>query len=70
MLSAEALAAIGGTNCLGSLTAGWLGGRYPKHILLGLDILRAFALRTAAPRAAARLADAAPWPCLYRNYGI
>ena len=44
MLSAEALAVIGGTNCIGSLAAGWLGGRYPKHILLGLlYILRAFA---------------------------
>src|SRR5246127_4813847 len=42
MLSAEALAVIGGTNCLGSLAAGWLGGRDPKHILLGLlYILRA-----------------------------
>ena len=42
MLSAEALAVIGGMNCLGSLLAGWLGGRYPKHILLGLlYILRA-----------------------------
>ena len=42
MLSAEALAVIGGTNCIGSLLAGWLGGRYPKHILLGLlYILRA-----------------------------
>jgi MFS family permease len=44
MLSAEALAVIGGMNCVGSLAAGWLGGRYPKHILLGLlYILRAFA---------------------------
>jgi MFS family permease len=44
MLSAEALAVIGGTNCLGSLAAGWLGARYPKHILLGLlYILRALA---------------------------
>jgi MFS family permease len=43
MLSAEALAVIGGMNCIGSLAAGWLGGRYPKHILLGLlYILRAF----------------------------
>jgi MFS family permease len=42
MLSAEALAVIGGMNCVGSLLAGWLGGRYPKHILLGLlYILRA-----------------------------
>ena len=36
MLSAEAIAVIGGMNCIGSLTAGWLGARYPKHILLGL----------------------------------
>jgi MFS family permease len=43
MLSAEAIAVIGGMNCLGSLAAGWLGARYPKHILLGLlYILRAF----------------------------
>jgi predicted MFS family arabinose efflux permease len=43
MLGAEAIAVIGGMNCLGSLAAGWLGGRYPKHILLGLlYILRAF----------------------------
>jgi predicted MFS family arabinose efflux permease len=42
MLSAEALAVIGGVNCVGSLLAGWLGGIYPKHILLGLlYILRA-----------------------------
>jgi MFS family permease len=43
MLSAEAIAVIGGVNCIGSLSAGWLGARYPKHILLGmLYILRAF----------------------------
>ena len=43
MLSAEAIAVIGGMNCFGSLAAGWLGARYPKHILLGLlYILRAF----------------------------
>jgi MFS family permease len=43
MLSAEAIAVIGGMNCIGSLTAGWLGAQYPKHILLGLlYILRAF----------------------------
>jgi MFS family permease len=42
MLSAEALAVIGGMNCVGSLAAGWLGSRYPKHVLLGLlYILRA-----------------------------
>jgi predicted MFS family arabinose efflux permease len=36
MLSAEALAVIGGASCFGSLLTGWLGGRYPKHVLLGL----------------------------------
>ena len=36
MLSAEALAVIGGVSCVGSLVTGWLGGKYPKHILLGL----------------------------------
>ena len=36
MLSAEALAVIGGVSALGSLLTGWLGGRYPKHIILGL----------------------------------
>ena len=43
LLSAEAIAVIGGMNSVGSITAGWLGGKYPKHILLGLlYILRAF----------------------------
>jgi MFS family permease len=43
LLGAEALAVIGGMNCVGSLAAGWLGAKYPKHILLGLlYILRAF----------------------------
>jgi MFS family permease len=43
LLSAEAIAVIGGMNSLGSIAAGWLGARYPKHILLGLlYILRAF----------------------------
>jgi predicted MFS family arabinose efflux permease len=43
MLSAEALAVIGGVSAIGSLTTGWLGSKYPKHILLGLlYILRSF----------------------------
>jgi predicted MFS family arabinose efflux permease len=43
MLAAEAIAVIGGMNCVGSLAAGWLGAKYPKHVLLGgLYILRAF----------------------------
>lgn len=43
MLSAEALAVIGGGSAFGSLVTGWLGGKYPKHILLGLlYILRSF----------------------------
>ena len=42
MLSAEALGTIGGVSAIGSLMTGWLGSRYPKHILLGLlYILRA-----------------------------
>jgi MFS family permease len=41
-LSAEALAVIGGVSAIGSLLTGWLGSRYPKHIILGLlYILRA-----------------------------
>lgn len=36
MLGAGALAVIGGASSIGSLLTGWLGGRYPKHILLGL----------------------------------
>jgi MFS family permease len=36
MLSAGALAVIGAASCIGSLLTGWLGGIYPKHILLGL----------------------------------
>jgi MFS family permease len=36
MLSAQALAVIGGTSAIGSLATGWLGAHYPKHILLGL----------------------------------
>jgi predicted MFS family arabinose efflux permease len=36
MLSAEALAVIGGVSAIGSLLTGWLGGKYPKHIILGL----------------------------------
>ena len=36
MLGAGALAVIGGTSAIGSLVSGWLGGKYPKHVLLGL----------------------------------
>ena len=52
MLSAEALAVIGAVNCVGALMAGWLGGRYSKHVVLGwLYILRsvAFAAYFVAP---------------------
>ena len=52
MLSAGALAVIGAVNCVGALLAGWLGGRYPKHVVLGwLYILRsvAFAAYFVAP---------------------
>jgi MFS family permease len=36
MLSAQMLATIGLFNIFGSLLCGWLGGRYPKQILLGV----------------------------------
>jgi len=36
MLSAEALAMIGAMSAVGALATGWLGARYPRHILLGL----------------------------------
>lgn len=35
LLGAEALSVIGGFNVIGSYVFGWLGGRFPKHILLG-----------------------------------
>jgi len=35
MLSAWTLAVIGGVSAVGSLITGWLGGRYPKHMILG-----------------------------------
>ena len=45
MLSAGALAVIGGISSIGSLATGWLGGKYPRHILLGfLYILRSVLL--------------------------
>jgi predicted MFS family arabinose efflux permease len=47
MLSATALATIGGVNIFGSWLAGWLGGRYPKHVLLGLLYLCRSAVLTA-----------------------
>jgi predicted MFS family arabinose efflux permease len=34
-LSATALAVIGGFNAIGCYVLGWLGGKYPKHYLLG-----------------------------------
>lgn len=45
LLGAEALSVIGGCNVIGSYVFGWLGGRYPKHILLGgAYILRSLAI--------------------------
>ena len=45
MLSAKALATIGGFNVLGSLFFGWAGGRYSKPMLLGMIyIVRSLAL--------------------------
>ncbi|MDB5405586.1 MAG: major Facilitator Superfamily protein [Rhodospirillales bacterium] len=45
MLSAEALSTIGMFNVVGCYVLGWAGGRYPKHILLGLVyVLRSLAI--------------------------
>ena len=45
MLSAKALATIGMFNVCGCYLLGWLGGRYPKHILLGVVyVIRSIAL--------------------------
>ncbi len=46
MLSATALATIGGVNIFGSYTAGWLGARFPKYILLGILYLARSAVIT------------------------
>jgi predicted MFS family arabinose efflux permease len=35
-LGALALGVIGGFNAIGCYVLGWMGGRYPKHVLLGL----------------------------------
>ena len=45
MLSAQSLAVIGGFNIAGAYMWGWLGGIYPKHVMLGLlYILRSIAI--------------------------
>ena len=45
MLSAKALATIGGFNVMGSLFFGWAGGRWSKPMLLGLIyVIRSIAL--------------------------
>lgn len=35
MLSAWTLSVIGGVSAIGALVTGWLGGRFPKHVILG-----------------------------------
>jgi len=35
-LGAEALAVIGAFNAVGCYVLGWLGGKFPKHVLLGI----------------------------------
>jgi MFS family permease len=47
MLSAQALGTIGMFNVAGCYVLGWLGGRFPKHVLLGLVyVLRSITLAT------------------------
>ncbi|HEY1931849.1 MAG TPA: MFS transporter [Acetobacteraceae bacterium] len=69
MLSAEALATIGGVNCIGSWFAGWLGNRFPKYQLLGLIyILRSIVLTAyfiAPPTATTTLIFAATMGMLW-----
>jgi MFS family permease len=69
MLSAEALATIGGVNCIGSWFAGWLGNRFPKYQLLGLIyILRSIVLTAyfiAPPTPASTLIFAAAMGMLW-----
>jgi len=69
MLSAEALATIGGVNCIGCWLFGWLGGRYPKHILLGLLYVTRSCVLTAyfitPPTPASTLAFAAAMGMLW-----
>lgn len=44
-LGAQALAVIGGFNAVGCYLLGWLGGKFPKHVLLGLVyILRSLSI--------------------------
>ena len=44
-LGATALALVGAFNVIGSYVCGWLGGKYPKQILLGgIYIIRSLAL--------------------------
>jgi MFS family permease len=69
MLGAEALATIGAFNVVGSYLFGWLGGRYPKHLLLGLVyVLRSLfiaAYFALPPSAASTLAFAAAMGTLW-----
>jgi MFS family permease len=63
MLSATALSVIGGFNIAGSWLAGWLGGLYPRNVLLGLTyLLRSVAIAVyfiAPPTPASTIAFAA-----------
>jgi predicted MFS family arabinose efflux permease len=44
-LGAQALAVIGGFNAVGCYLLGWLGGKFPKHVLLGIVyILRSISI--------------------------
>ena len=67
MLSAEALAVIGGTSAVGSLVTGWLGARYPKHILLGLIYILGLSysllILRCRPRRRPRCCSQPGWVC-------
>lgn len=69
MLGAEALATIGGFNIAGCWLFGWLGGRYPKHVVLGMLYILRSAVLTAyfvfPPTPASTLAFAAAMGTLW-----
>ena len=68
MLSAAALAAIGGTSALGSLVTGWLGGKYPEARPARPALHPAFdhdrgLFRDCRRRRRARCCSRPPWAC-------
>ena len=69
MLSAKALATIGGFNVMGSLFFGWAGGRWSKPVLLGLIyVIRSIALGWYSAAGTMRLTRASMSEVLEAEY--